>query len=323
MVHGISGNWGKRVQLALLAGSAAATWPGVAAAQEAEPDESIVVTGERALSGTKTDTPVTEIPQSISVISAQDFQDRAAVNLQDVIRYSAGAASELQGVDTRGDFLAVRGTGAEQYLDGLNRMPGFIYGGRIEIFTVERAELLRGPSSTLYGGGGAGGILNSISKRPQETFGGEVGAIYGTDSYKQLQLDVTGPLADGVSARLVGVYRDAELQQRGHIFVIARLGGFRNRSLCNLEFDFIDVVAVCQGVKGSTYGSDQIKNVRGLRRVFESCPRGPGQEEELRLTADCLEVFRRKLVDRLLRSYAGDTDLAGHQRTAMEMLRIF
>lgn len=215
MVHGISGNWGKRVQLALLAGSAAATWPGVAAAQEAEPDESIVVTGERALSGTKTDTPVTEIPQSISVISAQDFQDRAAVNLQDVIRYSAGAASELQGVDTRGDFLAVRGTGAEQYLDGLNRMPGFIYGGRIEIFTVERAELLRGPSSTLYGGGGAGGILNSISKRPQETFGGEVGAIYGTDSYKQLQLDVTGPLADGVSARLVGVYRDAELQQRG------------------------------------------------------------------------------------------------------------
>jgi iron complex outermembrane receptor protein len=207
------------MRLALLSACAVIGWSGSAFAQEAEgsaqPGEDIVVTGERALSGTKTDTPITEVPQSISVITAEQFQDRAAVNLQDVLRYSAGAAGELRGVDTRGDFLAVRGTDAEQYLDGLNRMPGFIYGGRLEIFTVERAELLRGPSSTLYGGGGAGGILNSISKRPQTTFGGEAGLIYGTDDYKQAQIDVTGPLVDGVSGRLVGLYRDADLQQEG------------------------------------------------------------------------------------------------------------
>lgn len=221
MTRRLQGKSTRRKRIALLSACAVLGWSGAAMAQDSgDPaagptDESIVVTGARALSGTKTDTPVTEIPQSISVITAEEFQDRAAVNLQDVIRYSAGATSELNGVDTRGDFLAVRGTGAEQYLDGLNRMPGFIYGGRLEIFTVERAELLRGPSSTLYGGGGAGGILNSISKRPQETFGGEAGVVYGTDAYKQLQLDVTGPIVDGVSARLVGLYRDAELQQKG------------------------------------------------------------------------------------------------------------
>ena len=205
----------RQLRLGLLSACALAASSGAAFAQEAPSadPEDVVVTGERALSGTKTDTPVTEIPQSVSVITAEDFHDRAAVNLQDVIRYSAGATSELNGVDTRGDFLAVRGTGAEQYLDGLNRMPGFIYGGRLEIFTVERAELLRGPSSTLYGGGGAGGILNSISKRPQTNFGGEIGIVYGTDDYKQVQLDVTGPIADGLSARLVGLYRDADLQQ--------------------------------------------------------------------------------------------------------------
>ena len=207
----------KRVRLALLSASAMFCWTGAAMAQASDDppqttDDDIVVNAERARSGTKTDTPVIEIPQSISVITAQEFQDRAAVNLQDVIRYSAGATSELNGVDTRGDFLAVRGTGAEQYLDGLNRMPGFVYGGRLEIFTVERAELLRGPSSTLYGGG-AGGILNSISKRPRTTFGGEMGIIYGTDDYKQAQIDVTGPIVDGVSARLVSMYRDANLQQ--------------------------------------------------------------------------------------------------------------
>ena len=205
----------RQLRLGLLSACALVASSGAAFAQEAPSadPEDVVVTGERALSGTKTDTPVTEIPQSVSVITAEDFHDRAAVNLQDVIRYSAGATSELNGVDTRGDFLAVRGTGAEQYLDGLNRMPGFIYGGRLEIFTVERAELLRGPSSTLYGGGGAGGILNSISKRPQTNFGGEIGIVYGTDDYKQVQLDVTGPIADGLSARLVGLYRDADLQQ--------------------------------------------------------------------------------------------------------------
>jgi iron complex outermembrane receptor protein len=207
----------RQLRLTLMSACMIAGWSNTALAQQAEDSASddIVVTGERARAGTKTDTPLTEIPQSISVITSEQFQDRAAVNLQDVIRYSAGATSELNGVDTRGDFLAVRGTGAEQYLDGLNRMPGFIYGGRLEIFTVERAELLRGPSSTLYGGGGAGGILNSISKRPQETFGGEIGIIYGTDDYKQAQIDVTGPIVDGVSARLVGLYRDADLQQPG------------------------------------------------------------------------------------------------------------
>lgn len=199
---------------ALLAACCLTALPAVA--QEVEPaveNDDVTVIGTRAQTGTKTDAAITEIPQSISIITAQEFNDRAAVNLQDVIRYSAGAASELNGVDTRGDFLAVRGTGAEQYLDGLNRMPGFIYGGRLEIFTVERAELLRGPSSTLYGGGGAGGILNSVSKRPKTTFGGEVGLMYGSDELKQLQFDITGPLADGLSARFVGLVRDGHLQQ--------------------------------------------------------------------------------------------------------------
>lgn len=204
----------RRLRGALLAACCLTALP--VTAQEAEPaveNDDVTVIGTRAQTGTKTDAALTEIPQSISIITAQEFNDRAAVNLQDVIRYSAGAASELNGVDTRGDFLAVRGTGAEQYLDGLNRMPGFIYGGRLEIFTVERAELLRGPSSTLYGGGGAGGILNSVSKRPKTSFGGEVGLMYGSDDLKQLQFDITGPLAPGLSARFVGLVRDGNLQQ--------------------------------------------------------------------------------------------------------------
>lgn len=204
----------RQIRLSLLSACCVAGWTGPAIAQDAAADNSqIVVTAERALAGTKTDTAITQIPQSISVITADEFKDRAAVNFQDVFRYSAGVASELNGVDTRGDFFAARGFSVEQYLDGLNRMPAFVYGARLEIFTIERAEVLRGPSSTLYGGGGAGGILNAITKRPQDQFAAEIGATVGTDDRRELRFDITGGLTEGVSARFVGLARDGHLQQ--------------------------------------------------------------------------------------------------------------
>jgi len=206
-----------RLRKALLAASCtfAAGLPGIALAAEAEPtDDPIIVTG-RASTGTKVDTDIMELPQSVSVITATEIKDRAAVNFQDIFRYSAGVSTETQGVDTRADYITARGFDTVQYLDGINRAPSFIYGGRLEIFTLERAEVVRGPSSVLYGAGGAGGLFNGVSKRPQETFGGEVDLIYGTDDTKQINLDVTGPITEGISARFVSVARDGELQQPG------------------------------------------------------------------------------------------------------------
>lgn len=207
-----------RLTKALLAASCTfALLPVAALAEEAEAEpgnEEIVVTG-RATTGTKVETDIMELPQSVSVITATEIKDRAVVNFQDIFRYSAGVSTETQGVDTRGDFITARGFDTVQYLDGINRMPSFVYGGRMEIFTLERAEVVRGPSSVLYGAGGAGGLFNGVSKRPKETFGGEVDLIYGTDDTKQINLDVTGPITEGISARFVGVARDGELQQSG------------------------------------------------------------------------------------------------------------
>jgi iron complex outermembrane receptor protein len=97
-------------------------------------------------------------------------------------------------------------------VDGLNRMPDFVYGARMEVFTLDRAEVLRGPSAVLYGAGGTGGVLNAVSKTPQFEFGGEIGVQLGTDNRKQVMADVTGGLSENVAGRVVGVFRDAELQ---------------------------------------------------------------------------------------------------------------
>lgn len=175
------------------------------------PDEAIVVTGERAYAATKTDTELVEVPQGISVVTSEEIQERTAVDLQDVYRYTPGVDGNTS-VDSRGDFVVVRGFDAEQYLDGLKRQPSFIYGARLEPFTLQSAEVLRGPSSVLYGAGGSGGVMNGVSKRPQFVTGGEVSVGIGTDDKIQGQFDITGGLSERFAARFVGMLRDGKTQ---------------------------------------------------------------------------------------------------------------
>lgn len=213
-------------RLARLAVGCALALAPLAYAQEATPSQAedsgrtpseldtIVVIADSAQTATKTDTKLTEIPQSISVVTAEQITDRAVTNFQEVFRYSAGVASELNGVDTRAESIAVRGFGAAQYLDGINRMPvdNTIYASRMEVFTLERAEVLRGPSSVLYGAGGVGGLVNAVSKRPSHDFAGEVGLVFGSPTRKELQVDVNGGLTETLAGRVVAMKRDGELQ---------------------------------------------------------------------------------------------------------------
>lgn len=80
---------------------------------------------------------------------------------------------------------------------------------------MERVEILRGPSSVLYGAGGSGGLFNAVSKTPNHQFGGEVGLVFGDPTRKELHFDVTGGLSDTVAGRVVAVVRDGELQWDG------------------------------------------------------------------------------------------------------------
>ena len=187
----------------------------LAQAGDREMLDEIVVIADSARTGTKTDTKLTEIPQSISVVTADLFNERGSVNFQDVFRYSAGVSTEREGIDTRSDGFAARGFAATQFLDGLNRNPEFVYGARTEVYTLERAEILRGPSAVLYGAGGAGGILNAVSKLPKDNFAAEFGIQFGSDDRMQAMADVTGAISDTFSGRVVGLYREGELQPEG------------------------------------------------------------------------------------------------------------
>lgn len=177
--------------------------------------EEVIVLGTRTRVATKTDAALMEVPQSISIVTAEKFTDFGALNYQDVFRYSAGVATEAFGEDVRSDAFSARGFALKQYLDGLNKTPDYLYGSRTEVFTLERAEVLRGPSAVLYGAGSAGGLLNAVSKRPQFEFGGEIGLRVGNFKRKEVMVDVTGPMSENFAGRFVGVARDGELLSPG------------------------------------------------------------------------------------------------------------
>ncbi len=187
----------------------------LAQAQDARTLDQVTVVADRASTATKTDTPLTQTPQAISVVSSELFTDRGARNLQETLRYSAGVTADAYGLDTRSDGSTVRGLDPVQYVDGLRRSYGFSPLARTEVYGLERVEVLRGPSSVLYGAGATGGIINAMTKRPTFTdIGGEVGVQLGNFDRKQFQADVGGSLNDAgtVAGRVVGLVRDAGMQ---------------------------------------------------------------------------------------------------------------
>ncbi|GLK77423.1 TonB-dependent receptor [Methylopila jiangsuensis] len=179
-----------------------------AAAERADgPVNGFVAT--RSATGAKTDLPLKETPQSISVVTQDQLRATGAQTPSEALRYVAGVQAERYASDARYDWIKIRGFDAPEYLDGMQMPKGLYSWPRYEPFGIERLEVLKGPASVLYGQTPPGGLLNFVSKKPLDEAQGE--ARLSTGSYGRLQgaFDVTGPAnADGsVLYRMVGLGR--------------------------------------------------------------------------------------------------------------------
>lgn len=168
---------------------------------------------KRAVSATKTDTPLAETPQSVTVVTRDQITEQGMGNLQDLLSYAAGVRSDAYGIDGRTDSVRVRGASPITYLDGLRGNYGYYTSTiRPDPYTLERVEVLRGPAGTLYGAGGTGGIVHMTSKRPQFEAGREAGVQLGSHNRRQVQLDLTGPIHEQLAWRIVALARKAGTQ---------------------------------------------------------------------------------------------------------------
>ena len=123
-----------------------------------------------SVTGTKTTTPIIEIPQSLSVIGAEQIRDQKLVSkFDDTLRYTPGVVAATFGSDFRDDWFLIRGFTANNdslFLDGLQLVWAAYASFKLQPFNLQRVEVLRGPSSILYGGSAPGGLVNAVSKLP-------------------------------------------------------------------------------------------------------------------------------------------------------------
>lgn len=169
----------------------------------------------QSATGTKTDTPIIQTPQSISVVPADQLQTQQAWTAKEALRYTAGAAADTRSNFGAYDIIYNRGFPVSRYLDGMRLQgdTGFVT-PQIELWGMERVELLRGPASVLYGQGTPGGIVNMVSKRPTDQPFGEIALQGGSFDRFQGAFDVGGPVDQQgqLEYRLTGLFRDSNNQ---------------------------------------------------------------------------------------------------------------
>lgn len=166
---------------------------------------------------TKSDIALREVPQSISVITRDNMDDRAVQSVSEAMLYSANVNAQRYGADVRSDYFTVRGFPADLYLDGL-RIPqiasqsGGYSGFVVEPYSLESVEILRGPSSALFGQSNVGGIVNMVSKQPQADAAHEVYLRGGSFGRKEVGFDTTGSINNDprLTYRLNGMFRHSD-----------------------------------------------------------------------------------------------------------------
>ncbi|MBZ5856926.1 TonB-dependent siderophore receptor [Flavihumibacter profundi] len=139
--------------------------------------------------GTKTQTAFKDIPQSISTVTKELIKDKMELTLKD-------AVDEVTGVNQYSGYeeYTIRGLRAENP-HNINGLRGYntSYTSNM-LVNVERIEVVKGPTATLYGNCDPGGTINLVTKKPLDTKAAEISLFQGSWNHWRAQGDITGPL---------------------------------------------------------------------------------------------------------------------------------
>lgn len=201
--------------LAMLLAASALAGPAAAFAQEAPAEsqgglDDIIVTAQKRAEG------LSDVPISISAVSGKQVESYGQTNLEQI----SSSVPNLKITQTAiANRIAIRGIasgdnkGFEQSVAMF--VDGVYYGrdqlSRLPLVDMERVEVLRGPQPTLFGKNAIAGAVNITTRSPTDEFEGTVSGLY-EFNHKELQLTgvLSGPLSDGIEARVVGYHRSMD-----------------------------------------------------------------------------------------------------------------
>ncbi len=185
-----------------------------AEAPESPDQQTIIVIGEAdgykadsSNTATKTDTPLIDVPQSVTVVTRERLDDQAMASMGDVLRYVPGTTVG-QGEGNR-DQITLRGqnTTADFFLDGVRDDTQYYR----SLYNIERVEVLKGPFALIFGRGGSGGIINRVQKTPMGDHS-EFNATASVNSFGGYSIagDVNVPINGAAAFRVNGFYENME-----------------------------------------------------------------------------------------------------------------
>jgi len=179
------------------------------------------VVASRSRTASKTDTPILDDSAAVSVVTQKELETRNVQDLQQALAYTSGVNVAEYGADVRYDYFRIRGFypagGYGSFTDGLARRSYNWTASRSEPYGMQQIDVLKGSTSSLFGMNAPGGLVNMISKRPQDEAGGEVFTTFG-QSHLTVGGDVTGPVAEDSNwtYRLTGLWQDADRAGRDY-----------------------------------------------------------------------------------------------------------
>jgi catecholate siderophore receptor len=173
----------------------------------------------RTTTATKTDTPLRDTPQAVTVVTRKLMADQAMQGMADVVRYIPGVTMG-QGEGHR-DAPTIRGNSstADFFIDGVRDDAQYFR----DLYNVERVEALKGSNAMIFGRGGGGGVINRVSKEAEFAPIRSLALEGGSFDHKRGSIDVGQPLAPNVAARFNGMYehsggfRDAASLERSGV----------------------------------------------------------------------------------------------------------
>lgn len=293
-------------RLVWAAATASAMYSGAAWADDTDTTDTVVVTGRHyggeSSSSTKTETPLVNVPQSVSVVSEAEIRDRAVQNLADVVRYVPGVGF-AQGEGNR-DNPIFRGNGstADMYADGVRDDVQYFR----DLYNVQQVDVLRGSNGMIFGRGGGGGIINRITRQANGQDIRGITAQLSGEGGGRVTADYGQAIDDMASFRVAGVYEDSQSYRDDVTF---------ERSGVNPTFA-LQISPETTLRLGYEYYDYEFTADRGISsfqgRPLDVDPRTFMGDPDRSLTAATVNAF----IARLTHDFGGGVELTNHFRWA-------
>lgn len=168
---------------------------GAAVAQEKTDEQEVIDLGEVVITATKSEKAIKDAPQSVSVIKGEDIEDSPMLTIDEMFRYTPSLQIiRGEGIGTTHNFTNIRGIGDKRnllFVDGVNLVESMSGNTTLSLLpteNIERIEIVRGPSSALYGGRGMAGVINIITKKPDQGWNVSFEPTYGNYDYQKYAL---------------------------------------------------------------------------------------------------------------------------------------